>query len=159
MTFAQQPNNDIIVKHTGENLNVKIISVDEKITFTYPNENVTQTIAKSCVQEIKFSSGRVQQCSEKVVVNGEEDWEKVIITTNPDDVNGLVRKGEVRSSSSNSWNFKSKEGVDKKATMKIKKEAAALKGHIILLQDQVKKNETILSGASSDKYGVAYGYK
>jgi len=60
---------------------------------------------------------------------------------------------------SNSWNFKSKEGVDKKATMKFKKQAAALKAHIILLQDQTKLNPTLISGASSSKNGVAYGYE
>jgi hypothetical protein len=154
-----QTSNDIIVKHTGENFNVKIISVDEKITFTYLNENATQTIGKNAVREIIFSSGRIQQCSEKIVVKGEDDWGKVIITLEPDDIKGLVRKGEVLSSSSNSWNFKSKEGVDKKSTKKIKKDAAALKGHIILLQDQTKNNATFWDGASSSKNGVAYGYE
>ncbi|MFZ4412000.1 MAG: hypothetical protein ACOYOV_02870 [Bacteroidales bacterium] len=158
-TVYAQTNNDIIVKHTGERLNVKIISVDEKITFTFPNENVTQVIGKNCVKQIIFNSGRIQECSEKIVIKGEDDWEKVIISTDPEDIKGLVRKGEVRASASNTWNFKGKEGIDKKATMKIKKEAASLKGHIILLQDQTKKNQTIYSGASSDKYGTAYGYE
>lgn len=154
-----QPSSDIILKHTGERLNVKIISVDEKITFTFPNETASQTISKNCVREIIFSSGRVQEITEKIVIKGKDDWEKVIITTNPEDVKCLVRKGDVRSSASNTWNFKGKEGVDRKATMKIKKEAAELKAHIILIQDQTKTNETIFSGASSDKYGVAYGYE
>jgi hypothetical protein len=73
-----QTSNDIIVKHTGENLNVKIISVDEKITFIYPNEHATQTIGKNAVREIVFSSGRIQQCSEKIVGKGEEDLNKEI---------------------------------------------------------------------------------
>ncbi len=155
-----QVNYDVIVKHTGEKLEVKVSLVDdEKITYTYLNENVLLTIGKNCVKQIIFSSGRVQECSAKITVKGINDWEKVIITTNLDDVKGLIRKGEVSSSASNDWNFKSKEGIDKKATMKIKKKAAAMYGHIIFLQDQRKKNMTLISGASSDKYGVVYGYE
>jgi c-di-GMP-binding flagellar brake protein YcgR len=156
-SFAQ-PTLDIILKHTGEQLKVKIISVDEKITFTYPNETSNQVIAKNCVREIIFSSGRVQEITEKIIVNGEDDWQKVIVTTNPDDIKCLNRKGEVRSSASNTWNFKGKDAIDKKATMKIKMEAAKLKAHIIFIQDQVKTGQTYYSGASSEKYGVAYSY-
>jgi hypothetical protein len=158
-TSFAQPATDIIVKHTGERLNVKIISVDEKIVFIYPGETANQTVFKNCVREIIFSSGRVQEITEKIIIKGEDDWEKVVITSDPEEVKCLVRKGDVRSSASNSWNFKSKKGVDKKATMKIQKEAAELKACFILITDQTKKNETIFSGASSDKYGVAYGYE
>ena len=115
ISFAQ-PATDIIVKHTGERLNVKIISVDEKIVFVFPNETANQTVFKNCVREIIFSSGRVQEISEKIIIKDKDDWEKVIITTDPEEVKCLVRKGDVRATASNTWNFKGKEGVDKKAT-------------------------------------------
>lgn len=50
-------------------------------------------------------------------------------------------------------------GIDKKATMKIKKEAAKLNSHVILLENQFKKNMTFWSGATSSKYGIAYSYE
>lgn len=159
MVAKAQPATDIIVKHTGEKLNVTIVSVDDKITFTYPSEKAVQSISKNCVREVIFSSGRVQEITEKVVVSGEDDWKKVIITNDPEDVKCLVRKGEVSGSANNTWSFKSKKGVDDKATMKIKKQAAKLKAYIILIQDQTKTGETVLTGASSDKSGVAYGYE
>lgn len=154
-----QNQNDIIVKHNGEHLNVKVISVDEKITYSYPSESVVNAVGKNCVKEIIFSSGRVQQITEKVIVTGEDDWERVQITTDPDDVKCLVRKGDITSSASNSWNFKSKTKVDKKATEKIKREAASLKAQIILIQSDSKGNAGFLSGDSSSKNGVAFGYE
>lgn len=154
-----QSKTDIIVKHNGEKLNVKVLTVGELITYSYPDEVVINSIANIAVSEIDFSNGRVQKCSEKIVVNGVDDWEHVIITNNPDDIKGLVRKAEVRSTSNNTWSFKGKMAVDKKATRKIKKEAAALKACVILIQDQTKTNTTFVTGASSSKYGVAYSYQ
>jgi len=63
-----QNQNDIIVKHNGEHLVVKVISVDEKITYTFPNETVVTSLGKYCVKEIIFSSGRIQQITEKIIV-------------------------------------------------------------------------------------------
>lgn len=154
-----QPNSDVIVKHTGERLKVKIVSVDETITFTYLDETATNSLSLNCVSEIIFGNGRIQKCSEKIIVSGEDDWEKVIITNNPSDVKCLVRKGEVRSTANNTWSFKGKMSLDKKATRKIKKEAAELKADIILIQDQTKTNTTFVTGASSSKYGIAYSYE
>jgi len=37
---------------------------------------VNQSIGNNCVKEIVFSSGRIQEISEKIVIKGEEDWEK-----------------------------------------------------------------------------------
>ncbi|MCC7332166.1 MAG: hypothetical protein IT232_06100 [Flavobacteriales bacterium] len=158
-SYCQQIN-DTIVKHTNEIIEVKIISIENNsIIYSYPNESITQTISLNCVNEIKFSSGRLQKGTQKIEIKGEIDWNKVIITANPDDVKCLVRKGEVTASASNTNNLKSKKQVEEKAMMKFKKEAAKLNCHIILLQDQHKKDVTFWSGASSSKYGVAYSYE
>lgn len=153
-----QNNADIIVTHTGERINAKVISVDDKINFNYQNESVINSISKNCVKEIDFSSGRIQHCSEKIIINSKDDWEKVVITNNPEDVKCLVRKGDITVSANNAWNLKSKSGVDKKATKKMKQEAAAMKAHIILIQNQYRET-SYWSGSSSLKNGVAYGYE
>ena len=158
MLYAQN-NVDIIVKHSGERLNVKVITADDEITFNYQDETVINSISKNCVKEIIFSSGRTQSFSEKIIITGKADWEKVVITNNPEDVKCLARKGDITASASNTWNFKSKAGVDKKAAEKMKKEAAAMKAHIILIQGQNVANENFWTGSSSLKNGVAYGYE
>jgi len=156
--FLSQKLNDVIINHSGDSLKVYISSVDDIIIYNFPNESINNSLSKNCINKIIFGSGRIQQFDEKIVINGIKDWEKVIITTNPDDVKCLTRKGEVRATSSNDWNFNGKVAIDKKATMKIKKEAAKLNAHIIFLEDQYKTNMTFWSGATSAKYGVAYSY-
>ncbi len=158
-TLFARVKTDTQVKHNGERLNVKIISADGKVTSTYPGEAATNTLSLNPVSEIIFSTGRIQKRTEKIVVNGKDDWEKVIIALNPDDVKDIVRKGEVRSTANNTWGFKGKMSPDKKAIMKIKKATAELRNHIILIQEQVKTNTTFVTGGSSSKYGVAYVYQ
>lgn len=156
--LSQKLHDDVIINHSGDSLKVNISSVDDMIIYNFPNESINNSLSKNCINKIIFSSGRIQQFDEKIIINSIKDWEKVIITTNPNDVKCLIRKGEVRSTSSNDWNFNGKVAIDKKATMKIKKEAAKLNAHIILLEDQYKTNMTFWSGATSSKYGIAYGY-
>lgn len=160
IAICQEKQPDLLIKHSGEVMRVVVSNVTEKdITFTYPNETVINTISKNMVKEIQFSSGRIQKITERVIVTGEDDWEKVTITNNPDDVIGLVRKGEVRAKASNDWNFKSVKGVAEKAEKKIKKEAAEMKAHIILITEQTTKDNSFFSSAKSFKSGVAYGYE
>ena len=156
---AQISKEDVILKINGESLRVNIISVDEKISFNYPNEKIISSLSKNCISKIIFSSGRTENFSEKIIVNGVQDWEKVLITTNPEDVKCLVRKGEVRASANNTWNFDSAMTVEKKSMEKFKKEATKLKAHIILIEDQFKKGTTYWEGDVSSKYGIAYGYE
>ncbi|MBJ6119008.1 hypothetical protein JAO76_12445 [Pontibacter sp. BT310] len=164
--FSQERKPDTITKLNGESMEVLVSTVgDKEISFVYLNETVTNVINKNQVKEIKFASGRVQKFSEKIVINGEQDWEKVIVTTLESDVAGLVRKGEVRAKASGGSTFSNQANIDEKATMKLKKEAAAMGAHIILIQSQ--KTETGgYSGAGgmgtvpkSLKQGVAYSYQ
>lgn len=64
-------------------------------------------------------------------INGEEDWEKVIITRNPDDVKGLQRVGSVEGKASALYGGQRK--LRKKATEKIKREAAKQGASIVLI--------------------------
>lgn len=81
ITFAQTA--DKMKKHSGETLDVKIIKVNETtISFKYPGEDAGQTIGKYAVASIAYgSSGRKEEISEKIVVSGKDDWEKVLILT------------------------------------------------------------------------------
>ncbi|MFD2246651.1 hypothetical protein [Pontibacter ruber] len=164
--FSQEKKLDTIVKLNGETLVVSVSAVNEKdIAFVYPNESVTNVISKNQVKEVQFGSGRIQKFSEKVIVKSELDWEKVQITTLESDVVGLVRKGEVKAKAAGGSTLSNQKNIDEKATMKLKKEAAALGAHIILIQSQ--KTETGgWSGAGgmgtvpkSLKQGVAYAYE
>lgn len=152
---------DRIVKLNGENLTVNITAVGEQdISFTYPGEKVANTINKNVVKEIDFASGRVQMMTTKIVVRSEADWANVLITTNPDEVKGLVRKGEVRAKATGATTMSNQANIDAKATERIKKAAAVLGAHIVLLQAQTTRSGMMgMSTPNSLKQGVAYSYE
>ena len=128
---------DTIVKRSGERLAVTLKSNDpSSVTFIYPNEDLITTLNKNVIEKIIFKSGRIEVCSQTTkleAVNGIEDWEKVIITNNPADVEGLTKVSAVSSKSSFGGAL-AQNLADKKAREKLKKAAAKMKASIILIE-------------------------
>lgn len=61
-TFAQNAKNDVILKTNGETLTGKVMEIlDNDIKFTHTGETLIYTIKKSDIQQITFSSGRVEK--------------------------------------------------------------------------------------------------
>ncbi|MFC3880038.1 hypothetical protein ACFOSV_07620 [Algoriphagus namhaensis] len=61
MTFAQEGDFDKVVKVNGEEMIGKVVSIDDtSIQFIYKGESLKYTVAKSEINKIQFSSGRVQ---------------------------------------------------------------------------------------------------
>lgn len=145
---------DKIVRIKGDTLKVAIQSVSENfISYTYPNEKVTQTINKKIVKQIIYSSGRTEIVTTPIVILGESDWGKVILTTNPNDVEGLTNLGELQGIG------KSAIGGEKqtrpKAEKDIKIQAAKKGAFIIFVKSQ---NFTVSLANTFIITGTAYGY-
>lgn len=132
IVFAQ---NDKMKKHSGETLDVKVLKVNETtINFKYPGEDAEQTIGKYAVASITYgTSGRKEDISEKIVVMGKDDWEKVVILTDPSEALGLKKGEEIRGKTSGLISYNTAGSADKKATKKIKEEAAELGAPFILM--------------------------
>jgi hypothetical protein len=150
---------DQLILHTGEALAVYISGItEENVTFKYPDENVAYTTSINIVDEIVFASGRRSKGSRKVIVTSIDQWENVVITNNPEDIEGLIRKGDGYQESSGTTVFSKAEKMDAKTTKKIKQQAATLGAHIILLQNQ-SNDMGVRRVHRSIKSGAAYGYK
>ena len=156
---SAQADLDMILLHTGERLSVHISSISERtVTFKYPNETIEYTKSKNSVEQILFASGRQAAGSEKVTVNGPHDWFKVIITDNPDDIEGLSKKGDLYVKSTATTIFSGAQKIDEKATKKIKQRAAQMGAHIVYMQSQTS-DKGIRRVNRSIKSGIAYGYR
>ncbi len=133
---------DIVIKRNGDTLKVNITkSTPDIIEFTYPNESIINSEYKNSIEKIIYASGRIEICSQAkklAVVKGVEDWEKVEITTNPEDVKGMTKLGEVVGKSY--WGGIAAQGLgDKKAREWIKKDAAKMGASIVFLQEKADK--------------------
>jgi hypothetical protein len=155
--FAQ----DKLVKHSGETVEVKVVRVtDYSIVYKYPGEDAEQTIGKLAVGKITYASGRSEDISEKIVVNGKDDWEKVQIVEDKTQVIGLKKGGEIRGKTSGLMSYNTAGSADKKATRKLKEAAAELGSPFILMtQDSDARMAQGGLGAQGLKKGVAYTYK
>ncbi|MBS1653271.1 MAG: hypothetical protein JSU05_00370 [Bacteroidetes bacterium] len=150
--------NDKMKKHSGETLEVKVIKVNETtINFKYPGEDAEQTIGKYAVASITYgTSGRKEDISEKIIVSGKDDWEKVVIVTDPSEVLGLKKGEEIKGKTSGLLSYNTAGSADKKATRKIKEEAAELGAPFILMTADKSDGFGV---KQSIKKGYAYSYK
>ncbi len=159
LTFAQTTGtNDKMLKHSGEVLEVKIITVGETtITYKYPGEDAQQTIGKLAVASITYGgSGRKEEVSDKVEVSGKDDWEKVQIITDPSQVLGLKKGEEVKGKTAGMLSYNSAASADKKATRRIQEAAAELGAPSVPMTSDKSDGYGV---KQSIKNGITYTYK
>ena len=153
---------DVITKHNGETVNGKVIRLEEyTVVFKYDGEDAENSLGKYAIEKIVYGkSGRVEEVSEKILVNGEADWEKVVILEEKSYIAGLKKGGEVRGKTG-LINFQTGNTGDKKAQKKLKMDAAKLGCPFVLMTSDkttVGANSNALGGTQAIKTGVAYKY-
>lgn len=153
---------DKIFKHNGDLVEGTVVRLDEyTITFRYFNEDAENVVGRYAIEKIVYGkSGRTEEVTEKIIINGEDDWEKVVILEDKAYIAGLKKGDEVRGKTG-LINFQTGNTGDKKAEKKLKMEAAKLGCPFILLTaDKVTigANSNQLGGSQVIKKGVGYKY-
>jgi len=155
--FAQ----DKIIMLAGDTLNVQITKTSpEHVDFKYPKESLVNSKEKSEIEKIIYSSGRIEVVNEKValpIIKSKDDWEKVIITFDENDILGLRKCCDIIGKSN--WGALASVKGGKKAMEKMRKEAAEKGASIILIVDgwHHEKGKPISGYARGVKLtGVAY---
>jgi sRNA-binding regulator protein Hfq len=159
--FAQV---DVITKHSGETVSGKVMRVDEYIVvFKYDGEDAENSISKYAIEKIVYGkSGRVQDVTEKIVVNGENDWEKVVVLEDKSYIAGLKKVGEIKGKTA-FINLHTGNTGDSKADKKLKMEAAKIGCPFIFMTADKDINESGATGPSfgavqAIRKGIAYKY-
>ncbi len=155
---------DEIYKHNGEIIKGSVKKVTEyTVVFTYENEDAENTLSKYAVQKIIYGkSGRTEEVTEKVIVNGEADWENVVILEDKSYIAGLKKISEIKGKTG-FISFHTGNTADNKATKKLKIEAAKLKCAFILLTSDKDINQSGFDGprfgnVQAIRKGIAYSY-
>jgi hypothetical protein len=161
-TNAVSAQQDVITKHSGEVVIGKVVKLEEyTIVFKYEGEDAENTISKYAVEKIIYGiSGRLEEITEKIVINGEEDWNKVVILEDRGYISGLKKGDEVRGKTG-LVNFQTGNTGDKKAEKKLKMDAAKLGCQFILLTADkvtVGANSNVIGGSQAIKKGIGYKY-
>jgi hypothetical protein len=154
--FAQTA--DKIFKHSGEVLEVKILKIsDQSIIYKYPSQDLQENISKIAVDYIEYGNGVKEKVSDKVVINGKADWEKVKIIEDKDQVEGLKKGSEVVGKTS-SFNWRSSDGSGNVALKRLKEEAAEAHAPFVLLTVDKDSPNNMSVGAKGLKKGIIYTY-
>ena len=161
-SFAVNAQVDKIYKHNGEVVNGKVMKLDEyTVVFKYDGEDAENSIGKYAIEKIVYGkTGRVEEVTEKITINGEEDWEKVVILEDKSYIAGLKKVGEVRGKTG-LINFQTGNTGDKKAQKKLKMDAAKQGCPFVLLTSDkttVGANSNSLGGSQAIKTGISYKY-
>ncbi len=127
---------DRIVKLDGTILRGSIMNIDNRfLHYSLPGRMYAFTILRSCVHEVKYSSGRVELITPKVLINSSADWKLVRFTANPADTECLQFQGVVEGHSKGILGFLRLTRSDIPLVRKIKKQSARKKAHIIYLTE------------------------
>ena len=154
---------DILKLHNGEQVECKVISTDGSVvTFVYKGEEISQKFSKIAINSIKFASGRTQVITEKIDLSGEDAFQKVILTKNIDDVEGLTRIGEVKGKTA-FISYRSGANADKKSEERLKEDCYKLGGVVVLVTEDKdyavgKTYQKGLGSSQTRMVGVAYKY-
>ena len=111
----------------------------DAVRYSYPGEEIVNTVYKNTVQKIIFKSGRIQTFAEATSyknVEGVMDFDKVSVTTLESEVRGLYKLSDVSSKAKGLTVFSSQERVKDRAYRKMKIQAAMFGGNVILLTNQ-----------------------
>ena len=132
---GQATNTDKIYKHSGEVLQVKILKIsDLEIIYKYPDKELQETISKLAVDKIEYENGVAEKISDKVVIHGKQDWEKVQIIEDKSQIEGLKKGNEIQGKTS-TFNWRTTNGSGKIALKKLKEEAADVNAPFVLLTE------------------------
>lgn len=124
--------------------NTKIACTIKEVTpdavkYTFPGEDVMNSVYKNTIQKIIFKSGRVQTFAETTsykTVSDVTDYDKVAITSVESEVKGLYKLGDVSSKAKGTTVFSNQERVKDRAYHKMKLQAAMVGANIVYLTNQ-----------------------
>lgn len=137
----------------------------EAVKYTFPGEDVINSVYKNTVQKIIFKSGRIQTFAESTSykeVKGVIEYEKVTITSVENEIKGLFKLSDVSSKAKGTTVYSNQERVKDRAYRKIKIQAAMFGANIIYLTNQRTEGNkygtyfTAGSTAETNLTGVAY---
>ncbi|WP_259070109.1 hypothetical protein HDF24_24310 [Mucilaginibacter sp. X4EP1] len=143
---------------------VKEITPDA-VKYTFPGEDVINSVYKNTVQKIVFKSGRIQTFAEATSYKPVEnvmDYDKVTVTAVEGEVKGLFKLSDVSSKAKGTTVYSNQERVKDRAYRKIKIQAAMFGANIIYLTNQRTEGNkygsyyTSGSTAETNLTGVAY---
>ncbi len=139
LAFAQSKNDVLYLLDGPKEVLVQEVGFNT-IKYTFPNESTVYSVSKHQVTKIAFSSGREEVFESPFKpVKGLDDFRQVYITYNPEDIAGLIPKGELFSKATGVTALSSINNVKNRALDKLKAEASMLGANVVLIGNMYQR--------------------
>jgi hypothetical protein len=162
IAFNAKAQTDSLFFHNGNVVAGQVLRVGEyTISYKYSGEEAEHVAGRYAIEKIRYKSSRTEHVSEKIVINGEDEWRKVLILEDKSQIAGLQRNSDI-SGFTAFINLHTPNTGDEKALEKLKREAAEKKCPFIYLNfDRETKFSGFVIGLGASQYkktGIAYSY-
>lgn len=125
---------DTLIKGNGERIYCVIKTFEnDKVQYITGGRFLTTTYTQR-LSEIKFSDGTSQFFQPLSIITGESDWQNIKVTSDQAKVKNLLELGVIDAEQTGSV-FAKQDKMKSLALDRIKKEAAKLGAHIVLIVD------------------------
>jgi hypothetical protein len=161
---ANAQSDTVVINNQKIACSVKEITPDA-VKYSYPNEDLINTVYKNTVQKIIFKSGRIQTFAEATSyksITSVSDYNNVTITSVESEVKGLFKIADVSSKAKGTTVYSNQERVKDRAYRKMKIQAAMFGANVVYLTNQRTEGNkygsyyTSGSTAETNLTGIAY---
>ena len=128
---------DKIIILNGDTINCQILEFNGiALTYKPSSPDTVCYMSSSKIYQLLYSNGEIQNVSKRITIAGKKDWEKVILTSDTADIEGLVKVGDLKTKT---YAWHDKEQARDEGQIKLRKEAAELGAFMVFITDQYSR--------------------
>lgn len=159
-TFEEEKNikYDTIIKLGGKKIICTILKISvTSVSFTKPSQGQVLELPRKDIEKVIYNNGRKEVFNKPVLqMVDKTQWEAVLVTKNPSDVDGLFKVGVVKANAASG--SRSPKAAKTSATIRIQKKAANMSALIVLVtHSEMKGGYGEIPGCEIE--GIAYSDK
>jgi hypothetical protein len=147
---------DSIYLHSGAVIGGHVQDVlPNMVAYTTWQTGAPKILSRHAVQKIIYSTGKEEVISQVITIDGEGDWQQVVVLSDKAETAGLSYAGEVDAAGGGKYIAIGQ--AESEALTRLKKETARLKCPFLFISSSHTR-ETGYVGRRVKKSGVAYRY-
>ncbi len=158
---AKQQETDIIYQHDGTKMfvDVKKIYLND-LYYALPGDTKVKKMDQRLVHKIEYKTGRIEVLNETAPdVREVNDYRKVKVTDDPEDVEGLIEVAKLEAKAEGSdRGYATPKSLERTATIVLRRKAALVNANIVLITGK-KTNVAFGEIPAVTLYGTAYSYR
>ena len=125
---------DKVIILNGDTIHCQILEFNGiALTYKLSSPDTVCYMSSGKIYQILYSNGEIQNVSKRIMIAGKKDWEKVILTSDMADIEGLVKVSDLKTKTYAAYDV---EKARDEGQIKLRKEAAELGAFIVLITDQ-----------------------